>query len=54
MKTLIKNSWKNILKDEFEKDYFKKLAAFIDEQYATSTIYPPKEDILHHKGNTSR
>lgn len=47
MKTLIKNSWKNILKDEFEKDYFKKLEAFIDEQYATSTIYPPKEDIFN-------
>ena len=47
MKILIKNSWKDILKDEFEKDYFKKLETFINEEYATNTIYPPKEDIFN-------
>lgn len=43
----IKNDWSLILKDEFEKDYYKKLKSFIDDEYASKTIYPPKEDIFN-------
>lgn len=35
-------SWKPFLKNEFEKPYFKELAAFLHEEYAHKTIYPPK------------
>ncbi len=30
------------MKNEFEKPYFKELAAFLHEEYAHKTIYPPK------------
>jgi uracil-DNA glycosylase len=34
-------TWKSKLKDEFEKDYFVKLAEFVKEEYKVKTIYPP-------------
>ncbi|ONI46491.1 uracil-DNA glycosylase [Candidatus Epulonipiscium fishelsonii] len=40
------NSWDNILKDEFEKPYYKKLRQFLKEEYATQTIYPKPNDIF--------
>ncbi|MCR5027379.1 MAG: uracil-DNA glycosylase [Methanobrevibacter sp.] len=41
------NNWDNLLKDEFEKDYFKKINEFIDVEYKTKTIYPPYEEIYN-------
>ena len=41
---MIGNNWDNLLKDEFEKDYFKKICEFIDEEYASKTIYPPYDE----------
>jgi len=41
MDVKIEPSWKIRLKDEFEKEYFIKLADFIHEEYRTKTIYPP-------------
>jgi uracil-DNA glycosylase len=41
MDVKIEESWKVRLKDEFQKDYFLKLTAFIKEEYKTKTIYPP-------------
>ncbi|MBR2725133.1 uracil-DNA glycosylase [Candidatus Saccharibacteria bacterium] len=35
-------SWKPFLKAEFEKPYFKELAAFLHEEYEHKTIFPPK------------
>ena len=46
MKTNIHPSWKRILKDEFEKPYFKDLTAFVKSDYANSTCYPPFEEIF--------
>ena len=43
----IESSWKNKLQDEFEKSYFKKLTAFVREEYKTKTIYPPGKDIFN-------
>lgn len=43
----IGNSWDEILAGEFDKEYFKKLEAFLDEEYAMETIYPPREDIFN-------
>lgn len=43
----IKKNWYELLKPEFEKEYFKKLQAFLDEEYATRTIYPTMENIFN-------
>ncbi len=43
----IGNGWDQVLAGEFEKEYFKKLEAFLDEEYASQTIYPPREDIFN-------
>lgn len=36
----IDKSWLNLLKDEFEKDYFCNLRTFIRSEYQSKTIYP--------------
>lgn len=43
----IGNGWDQVLAEEFEKEYFKKLEGFLDEEYASQTIYPPREDIFN-------
>lgn len=40
------NSWEDILKEEFEKDYFKKLQEFVAEEYQTKVIYPEFDHIF--------
>ena len=42
----IEASWKQVLSNEFEKDYFIKLTEFVKNEYATKTIYPPKSQIF--------
>ncbi len=37
--------WQNKLATEFEKDYFKKLVAFFDQE--TETIYPTEDLIFN-------
>lgn len=44
---MIGNEWDNVLKDEFEKDYFIKIKKFIDSEYETKTVYPPYDDIFN-------
>ncbi|MEQ8358636.1 MAG: uracil-DNA glycosylase [Cytophagales bacterium] len=41
MEVQIENSWKKLLKNEFEKDYFKQLVAFVKSEYSNHKIYPP-------------
>jgi uracil-DNA glycosylase len=41
MDVKIEPSWKVKLKDEFEKEYFTKLSAFVREEYMKNTVYPP-------------
>ena len=41
------NSWDQILKDEFEKEYYLNLRAFLKEEYSTRVIYPPMDDIFN-------
>ena len=38
----ISSDWNEILKDEFEQEYFKELNSFLDEEYASATVYPPR------------
>lgn len=43
----LSDEWNEILKDEFDKEYFIKLKKCIEEQYNTKKIYPKKEDIFN-------
>lgn len=47
------NDWDNILADEFEKEYYKKLRAFLVSEYKTRTIYPDMHDIFNALRYTS-
>lgn len=38
--------WKQALKGEFSKDYYKKLYEFVKDEYATKLIYPPADKIF--------
>ncbi len=50
---VIGNEWDALLKEEFEKDYYKQLEAFLAEEYETQKIYPPREDIFNALKYTS-
>jgi uracil-DNA glycosylase len=43
----IESSWKSLLQDEFDKEYFIKLTGFVKDEYRTSTIYPPASLIFN-------
>ena len=43
---MINKKWDLILKEEFNKEYFKKLGIFIKNEYKTKTIFPPYENIF--------
>ena len=47
------NEWSNALKDETEKDYFKELCTFVEDEYNSNVIYPPKEDVFNALKYTS-
>ena len=47
MNKFMNNSWDDVLKDEFEKEYFKELESRIDKEYLEETIYPPKDLIFN-------
>ena len=40
------NDWEKLLKDETEKEYFKKLEKFLDSEYQNETVYPPRSEIF--------
>lgn len=42
----METSWKEHLTDEFGKEYFQKLTAFIKKEYASKTIYPPPKFVF--------
>lgn len=43
----IEESWKNALKEEFDKKYFVELTDFVRQEYKTKTIYPPAKLIFN-------
>lgn len=47
------NEWFNALQDETEKDYFKELCTFVEDEYNSNVIYPPKEDVFNALKYTS-
>ncbi len=46
MEVKIEESWKKVLADEFEKEYFKNLTDFVRSEYSTHTTYPHPKNIF--------
>lgn len=53
MDVKLDTSWKEVLENEFEKDYFKTLTDFVRNEYKTKTIFPPVSKIFSAFDNTS-
>lgn len=47
MDVQIEASWKDALKDEFDKDYFINLTEFVRNEYRQHTCYPPGNEIFN-------
>lgn len=43
----LKNDWKDLLKEEFEKDYYKNLRKLLIDEYKNFIIYPKATDIFN-------
>lgn len=43
---LVGNKWDEVLKEEYQKEYFKNIEKFIDKEYQEKEIFPPKNHIL--------
>lgn len=50
---LLGNDWDNVLKEEFEKDYYLNLREFLKAEYSSRKIYPPMNDIYNALRYTS-
>lgn len=44
---ILKNDWRDLLKDEFSQDYYLKLRGFLINEYKTKPIYPDMYDIYN-------
>jgi uracil-DNA glycosylase len=44
---ILKNDWADIVGDQFEQPYYKKLRAFLIEEYRHTTVYPDMYDIFN-------
>lgn len=40
------NDWQSALSTETQKEYFKKLNSFLDSEYKSKTIFPPKHEVF--------
>mgnify|MGYP004701682363 CR=1 FL=1 len=40
-------SWKKVLQKEFEKDYFVKLSAFVQNEYKSKQVFPEQKNIFN-------
>lgn len=41
------NDWDELLKDEFEKDYYLRLRSFLIDEYKVQTVYPKMDDVFN-------
>ena len=46
-------SWEAVLNNEFKKLYFKSLVSFIDQEYSTQQVFPPRNVIFNAFDHTS-
>ncbi|MGE7933206.1 uracil-DNA glycosylase [Viridibacillus arvi] len=44
-KQILDNDWQQILSTEFDQPYFLQLQDFLENEYATQTVYPPKAEV---------
>ncbi|MCR5410573.1 MAG: uracil-DNA glycosylase [Lachnospiraceae bacterium] len=42
----LEGDWAEALKDEFHKDYYRRLYSFVKEEYASYTVYPPSDKLF--------
>ena len=47
------NDWDEVLKGEFEKEYYLKLREFLKVEYSSQVIYPPMNDIFNSLKTTA-
>ncbi|MDF1618495.1 uracil-DNA glycosylase [Petrocella sp. FN5] len=50
---ILQKDWLEVLGNEFDKDYYKHLETFVNKEYNTKTVYPPREDIYNALNYTS-
>ncbi len=43
----LKNSWQNLLEEEFSKEYYQNLRRFLKNEYAANKIHPDEQDIFN-------
>ncbi len=41
------NDWDELLSGEFDKEYYKKLQSFLENEYKSHTVYPERQDIFN-------
>ena len=46
MQINLDNGWEPILKEEFQKSYFRELSAFVEQEYKHQRCYPPREEVF--------
>jgi len=49
---LLQNRWRELLQEEFTKDYYLELQKFLEKEYEEQTIYPKREDIFNALNHT--
>lgn len=47
MKQILENDWNDIIGEEFQKEYYKKLRAVLKQEYSTQKIFPKPEEIFN-------
>jgi uracil-DNA glycosylase len=47
MDLTIENSWKEALNDVFKQEFFSKLISFVNDEYKTHQVFPPREEIFN-------
>ena len=50
----LNNDWDDLLRDEFQKEYYLNLREFLKTEYSTRKVYPPMFDIFNALRYTSR
>ena len=50
---MIGNDWDIVLKDEYEKDYFKKIKDIVRDEYSKKEIFPPANRVFYAFRETS-
>lgn len=49
---LLHNRWRELLQEEFTKDYYPELQKFLEKEYEEQTIYPKRGDIFNALNHT--